>query len=92
MAASDVNTAMTAAAAALASGDHATALTQALIAQGYLAAIPNTVDQQQELQWDHNGIENFIGNLRTAESAAAAAASGSCGIRRAKVTYVRATD
>ncbi len=92
MAAADVNTAMAAAVAALTAGDHATALTQALAAQGYMAVLPDGSAPgagggggAHEMTWDSTKIQDFIGNLRRRQSAAA-------GIQRTKITYTRPTS
>jgi len=89
MAASDVNTAMAAAIAALESGDLATALTKALAAQGYLAAMPNSSTGETELSWSDARIQQFVENLRRQQTVSAVSTNG---LRRSKTTYVRATD
>lgn len=83
MAASDVDTLMTAAATAEAALDHATALSKARQAQAYLAAIPDSGDGIGATQtWRPSSIQDFIQNQRMALAAAT-------GIQRQK--YARTT-
>lgn len=89
MAYSDVQTAMTAATAALQSGDYATALTQAIAAQGHMAVLPDgglasATGGAHTMEWDDKKIENFIANIRRRRGANA-------GIQRTLVTKVRPT-
>ena len=89
MAVSDVNTAMTAAQSALASGDYATALDQAIAAQGYLAAMPDSEQgdsPRTSLRWDQWKIEQFVQNLRARRRESQAA---SYGVQRTKITRAR---
>lgn len=87
MALSDVNTAMIAAQAALASADYATALDHAIAAQGYLAAVADFEHGRGiRNEWDRRSIEQFIQNLRTRRDQAAVASSG---IQRTKIVYAQ---
>lgn len=86
-----VKTAMNAATAALASGDYATAITQATIAQGHLAAMPNTrFGDNHEMAWSDQRINDFIVNVRRLQSSTAAATAG--GVQRTRINYVRPTS
>lgn len=79
---------MDAAATALAAGDHVTALTQALIGQAYMAALPDGSapgaggSSGHEMSWDSKKIQDFITNVRGRQGAAA-------GIQRTNITYAR---
>jgi hypothetical protein len=71
-----VNSAMTAAVAALQAGDYATALQQALSAQGLLALIPRTSHAagtgggSHGFEYSPQAIGDFIKNLRLQQGAA----------------------
>lgn len=85
MAASDVTTAMASAVSSLQSGDYATALTWALCAQAYLAAIPDARHGEQGTEWDREGVKEFIRSLRMQQV-------GAAGIQRTAVTKTRVTS
>ena len=89
MAVSDVNTAMTAAQSALASGDYATALDSAIAAQGYLAALPDSEQGDTSLKWDSAKIHHFIANLQARQRESQAA---SYGIQRTKIERKQVSD
>ena len=87
MAASDVDTAMTAAQAALTSGDYATAIERAVAAQGYLAALPDSeLSGVSSLRWDAAKIEHFVRNVRALRRSSQAATYG---IQTTKITHAR---
>ena len=88
MAVSDVNIAMTAAIAALRSGDHATAVVEAMAAQGFLAVVAD-FEHGRGLtnEWDRRSIDQFIVNVRKQESQAAAVSAG--GIQRTKIVHAQ---
>ena len=86
MAASDVDTAMTAAAVAIAAADYATALNKAEQAQAYLAAIPDAEDGMgAKTTWRTSSIQDFITNARRQQAA-------TTGIQRQKYERVRISD
>ena len=66
---------MTAALSALANGDYATALNNALAAQGMISILPKASRSQgtgggeQSVSWDAAGIDNFIRRLRQQQGA-----------------------
>ena len=81
-----LNSYMSAALAALAAGDYATAINNALAAQGIVATLPKasrsagTGGGEQSASWDVAGIDNFIKRLRQQQGA-------SLGIQQTLVTY-----
>jgi hypothetical protein len=70
-----LNSYMTAAIAAQAAGDYATALNNALAAQGMISILPKASRSQgtgggeQSASWDPAGIDNFIKRLRQQQGA-----------------------
>jgi len=83
MSVSNVDTLMTAAATAVLAGDYATALTDALAAQAYLAAIPDSGFREgTSMKWRPESIQNFIDSCQKAQS-------GAGGIQRTKLQYAR---
>ena len=88
MSLAQINTKMAAAVAALEAGDYATALTNALCAQGLVAASPTSEHGNDKISWQDNKIADFVANVRRAQ--AADTASG--GMQQTKVTYVRPTS
>ena len=64
-----LNTFMDAAVAAQAAGDYATALNNAIAAQGIIASLPKaarsqgTGGGQQSAEWDVAGVQNFIKSI-----------------------------
>lgn len=87
---SDVQTKLSAAAAAILSGDYATAYSYALAAQTLLAGIPDSsfgANPGVQLRFRET-IEQTLVNIRHAKAAAAAAAAG--GITQIPVLYERA--
>jgi len=89
MSASDVATAMAAAAAALASGDYDTAEDQALAAQAHLAAMPDSTKGSTGLQWSDARINQFIHNVRLRRNRSLAA---TLGVQRTKITRARVSS
>jgi len=86
----DVATYMSAAAAAIVSGDHATAITNAQAAQALLAGQPDmkrTGEAGQEMIWDRPAVDRFIAQARRSQTEAAVAAAS--GPRRSSITYTR---
>ena len=77
---------MAAAQSALASGDYATALDRAIAAQGYLAALPDSMHAERQLRWTAEKIQNFIDNLRERRSESQAATYG---IQRTKLVHAK---
>lgn len=89
MAISDVNTAAAAAAAAISSGDWATAETQTMVAMAYLAAIPNSeLGGLSKLEYSRTDLAELLKQIRLNRNAAAIGAAG--GVRRQKTKYKRA--
>ena len=85
MAVSDVTAAMTTAAGYIASGDYASAITQALAAKAHLAAIPDGAMQGGlETKWDRKSIDDFITACRRQQA-------GSYGLQTNKITIARPT-
>ena len=70
-----LNSYMTAAIAALAAGNYAAALNNALAAQGMIAIMPKASrgqgsgGGQQSAEWDSAGIDNFVKRLRQQQGA-----------------------
>lgn len=62
-----LTSAMTAAVAALESGDYATALTKARVARGYLATIPSVKNSGSEMTWSYSAIDGFIRDCKEAQ-------------------------
>lgn len=86
---SDVNTAAAAAAAAISSGDWATAETQTMVAMAYLAAIPNSeLGGLSKLEYSRTDLAELLKQIRLNRNAAAIGAAG--GVRRQKTKYKRA--
>jgi len=82
---STLNTYRDAAAAALASGDFATALSNARAALAMLSAMPDTRDAAgHSLAWDREAIVECINQCTRAQSVAA-------GIQRTNITRARPT-
>jgi len=88
MSVTDINTRVSAAVAAIDSGDYATALVKLLGAKALLAAMPDTKHGEVELEWDREAIDSLITSVRTAQIGA----SNSSGLRRTNVTYVNPTS
>jgi hypothetical protein len=86
MSLAQVETYMTAAVAALQSGDHATALTHALSAQGLLSVIPDAERSGTSYRWTLDRVDKFVANLRKMQ------VGGSGGIQRTKVTYTNVEE
>lgn len=86
MALADVNTAMTAATAALESGDYATALVQAIKAGLYLAALPDSQKADRSLSWDRDAIDKLIARCRTLQLESQMSSQG---IQRTKICHTR---
>ena len=80
----DVQTKITASVAALESGDHATALTLAIEAQGMQQSIPDARKEGNSYSFAGraDSMDAFIRNLRRLQTAAG-------GIRTTKITYAR---
>lgn len=90
MAISDVNTAVTAATAAIDAGDWATAETELMKAGTYLAAVPDSKlgSGTSELMYDRQAIAGMLKQVRMNRQAAAHATAG--GPRTTKLKFVRA--
>ncbi len=71
MAAADLNARVTAAVAAIDTGDWATALTNLLAAKAYLIGLPNSsTPGGGGLQWDRATIDQLINDVKAKRSAA----------------------
>ncbi|MBE3132295.1 MAG: hypothetical protein IMZ55_02395 [Acidobacteria bacterium] len=91
MSIADVNSAMSAAVAALRAGDYATALTESLAAQGLINCLPSASRSggqlESELRYSAADIDAFVSRVERMKNQAAAAAGG--GMSHTPVTYER---
>lgn len=71
---------------ALAAGDYATAIQQAMAAKLMIATMPDLREEDRQITWNAEAIDQFIAQCRDLATAAAVATSG---IRQTKITYAR---
>jgi len=89
---SDINTAVSAAIAAIESNDYDTALAKALAAQIYIASMPESELRDKRLRWDARGIDQLVDQIREAKRDAGSASAQDGGITRTSVKYIPTAD
>lgn len=87
--ASDLESYRTAAIAAVAAGDYATAISQAMAAKMTLATMPDSKqDANIETTWDRNAIDKFIAECKAQQASTTGLGSSVGVMQRQPVRYV----
>ncbi len=87
-----INAAMDAAIAAQEAGDYATALAKARTAWMLISGLPNSMFDNEQLQWQPTAVESVMKELQRLANQAASSATGDGGIiRPVPIVYTRET-
>lgn len=85
-----INDAMDAAITAQEAGEFATALTKARTAWMLISSLPDSMFDNEQLQWKAEGVQNVIDHLQRLANNAASASTGDAGIiRPVPIVYTR---
>ena len=92
MSVADINTAMDAAVAYMATGDYSAAIAQATKALGLMAVLPDSRHGSGEMRWRTAGVEAFINQIRKLQSASNGLGNSAGIMQIQKVNYVNPSE